>query len=154
MSKFKKNRIIAIIPARGGSKGIPGKNIIDFAGKPLLAWSILQAKSSKMISEVYVTSDSRQILEIAEKYGARPILRPKNIASDTASSESALLHTLNQIKGKVDYIVFLQPTAPLRKTNDIDNAIKKIISEKTDSLLSLTKAYEFIWKKSSGRFIS
>ncbi|MCX5695171.1 MAG: acylneuraminate cytidylyltransferase [Candidatus Omnitrophica bacterium] len=149
-----KNKVIAIIPARGGSKGIPRKNIVNFAGKPLLAWSILQAKLSKMISAVYVTSDSLQILEIATKYGALPILRPKKISGDSDSSESALLHALSHIKEKPDYIVFLQATSPLRKPGDIDNAIKKIIKQKADSLVSFIELREFIWSKSKDKFFS
>lgn len=149
-----KNKIIAIIPARGGSKGIPKKNIVNFAGKPLLAWSILEAKLSKIISEVYVTSDSSEILEIAEKYGARSILRPKGISGDTASSESALLHALSRIREEPDYVVFLQATAPLRKPDDIDNAIKRIIKQKADSLVSFIELREFIWSKAKGRLIS
>ncbi|MDD5687488.1 MAG: acylneuraminate cytidylyltransferase [Elusimicrobia bacterium] len=147
-------KIAAIIPARGGSKGIPRKNIINFAGKPLLAWSVEQAKLSKFISDIYVTSDSKEILEIAHNYGAKTILRPKNISGDTASSESALLHALRQMEERPDYIVFLQTTALLRKPDDIDNAIKKIIKDKSDSLLSLTEAYEFIWKKTGNKFTS
>lgn len=147
-------KILAIIPARGGSKTIPKKNIVDLAGRPLIAWSIEQAKLSKFISEVYVTSDSEEILEIAKICGAQTILRPKEISGDTATSESALLHALSQIKERPDYVVFLQATAPLRKPDDIDNAIKKIIKDNADSLLSLTESREFIWKKSRDKFVS
>lgn len=92
-----KNKLntIAIIPARGGSKGIPGKNLLPFCGKPLLAWSIEQALSSKYIKSVYVSSDDDEILEVAESYGAIGIKRPKELATDTSTSEEALLHTLN-----------------------------------------------------------
>lgn len=147
-------KVIAIIPARGGSKAIPKKNIIDFAGRPLIVWSIEQAKISKFISDVYVTSDSEEILEIARDYEAKTILRPKEISGDTASSESALLHALSQIEEKPDYVVFLQATAPLRKPDDIDNAINKLIEDNADSLLSLTEAREFIWQKSGRKFTS
>lgn len=150
----KKPLCIAIIPARGGSKGIAGKNLINFAGKPLLAWTIEQACSARLISDVYVTSDSKEILDVANQYGASTIIRPKRIAGDRASSESALLHALRNIKISPDYIVFLQAPAPLRKSSDIDNAINKIIKDKADSLLSLTEAHEFIRTKTAKSFKS
>jgi N-acylneuraminate cytidylyltransferase len=144
--------IIAIIPARGGSKGIPQKNIVDFAGKPLIAWTIEQAKTSSLISKVYVSSDSPEILAVANNYGAIPILRTKEISGDKASSESALLHTLDQLREDPDLVVFLQATSPLRKPDDIDNAINQLIKNNADSLLSLTETQEFIWEKSEEAF--
>jgi len=131
---------ITIIPARGGSKGIPHKNIINFCEKPLIEWSIIQAQKAHTTKEIYVTSDSSQILNIAEKCGANPILRPDNLSTDTATSEAALIHSLNTIEknstNKVDLIIFLQPTSPLREPNDIDNAVKKLLKCKADSLFS------------------
>ena len=144
--------IVAIIPARGGSKGIPKKNIIDFAGKPLIAWTILQAKSSNLISEVYVSSDSKEILSVASNYGAKPILRPKGISGDQSSSEAGLLHALDQMTQEPDLVVFLQATSPIRKMDDIDNAVSKLIEDKADSLLSLTETQEFMWEESKGDF--
>ena len=90
-------KFIAIIPARGGSKGIKNKNIILFCDKPLIAHTIEQAKSSKFINEVYVTSDSKEILEISEKFGAKTIQRPVEISDDFSSSESALIHAIKEI---------------------------------------------------------
>ena len=143
-------KIVSIIPARGGSKGIPRKNIVDFAGKPLMLWTIEQAKASALVSEIYVTSDSKEILEIADSAGVRAIIRPPELSTDIATSESALIHVLNQIKEAPEYIVFLQATAPLRKSNDIDNSISHLIDDAADSLLSVTKAYDFIWEESEG----
>lgn len=143
--------IIAIIPARGGSKEIPQKNIIDFAGKPLIAWTIEQAKSSNLIYDVYVSSDSQEILTVASNYGAKPILRPKAISGDKSSSESALLHALNQIRKEPDLVVFLQATSPIRKKDDIDNAINKFIDEGADSLFSSRKIEGFIWREHNKR---
>ena len=151
MASLKLN-IIAIIPARGGSKGIPNKNIIDFAGKPLIAWTIEQAISSNLINDVYVSSDSQEILSVATNYGASPILRPKEISDDKSSSESALLHVLDNLSKDPDLVVFLQSTAPLRKMDDIDNAISKLIQDKADSLLSLIETQEFMWEESKERF--
>ena len=143
-------KIVSIIPVRGGSKSIPRKNVVDFAGKPLMLWTIEQAKASTLVSEIYVTSDSKEILEIADSAGARTIIRPPELSTDIATSESALIHVLNQIKEAPEYIVFLQATAPLRKSNDIDNSISHLIDAAADSLLSVTKAYDYIWKESEG----
>lgn len=141
--------IVAIIPARGNSKGIKKKNIIDFCGKPLIAWTILQAKKSKHISDVYVSSDSDEILGVSEQFGAIGIKRPDEISTDTSTSESALVHFLETLESdgkKVDMVVFLQATSPLRETSDIDTAIEKMINEKADSLFSSARLEDFfIW---------
>lgn len=148
---FRNQKIIAIIPARGGSKGIPKKNIVDFCGKPLIVWTIENAKESKYIDEVYVSTDDKDIASVSEKYGAKIIWRPKEISGDTSSSEEALKHALCEIyksQRTIDYVVFLQATSPLREAKDIDNAIKKIISEGADSLFSGAELGDFyIWKK-------
>ena len=131
-------KIKAIILARGGSKGIPNKNIVDFCGKPLLAHTISQTLSSKYIDEVYVSSDSEAILEIAKKNGAIPVKRPGSISGDEASSESALNHFLH-VCSNFEIMLFLQPTSPLRHTNDIDCAIEKYIKNNYDTLFSANK---------------
>ena len=145
--------IIAIIPARGGSKGIPNKNIMDFNGKPLISWTIGQVKKSNLIKDIYVSSDSQEILSVSQKYGAKTILRPQNISNDNSSSEEALLHFLYQLKKDPDLIVFLQATSPLRKADDIDNAINTLIKDKADSLVSLTETREFIWEQVEKNFV-
>lgn len=142
--------IVCIIPARGGSKGLPKKNIIDVAGKPLIVWSIEKALQSKYIAnKVFVSSDCDEILSISMSYGAKCIKRPDDISGDKASSESALLHAIFEIEkecGEIDLIVFLQATSPLRETKDIDNAIEKLINENLDSLFSASKLEDFfIW---------
>lgn len=133
--------IVAIIPARNGSKGIPKKNVVNFCGTPLLAWTILQAKQSSYISEVYVSSDGNQILAVAEQYGAVAIVRPRELSDDEAASEAAILHALDWIensgKVKIDWVVFLQATSPLREPGDIDAAIQKVLENNADSLLSV-----------------
>lgn len=144
--------ITCIIPARGGSKGIPGKNIMDFWGKPLLAWSILQAQQAKTVNAVYVTSNDEAILKVAEDYGAIPIRRPDELSTDTATSEAALLHALNYIEKEratsIDVVVFLQATSPLRESEDIDGAIQKLIDENADSLFSSARLEGFfIWQE-------
>lgn len=143
-----RQNIIAIIPARGGSKGIPRKNIIDFCGKPLLAWSIIQAQLAPQITNVYVSSDSSEILDCAEKYNAIGIRRPADIAGDTATSESAIIHACEQVGAHADVIVFLQPTSPLRKPDDIKNAIEVFCSSDIDSLFSSCELHDFLtWEK-------
>ena len=145
---MKKNQVIAIILARGGSKGIPRKNVLDFAGHPLVAWTVIQAKLSKEVDEVYISSDSDEILEIAEKYGAKIIKRPAEISGDSAKSEEAIIHALSILGDDQEMIVMLEPTAPLRKADDIDNCIKMFRNEEWDSCFSGALLQDFLlWKK-------
>lgn len=145
--------IVTIIPARGGSKGIPNKNIISFCGRPLLAWSILQARACSRVSSVWVTSDSQEILDIAQYYGASPILRPPSISGDMATSESAWAHALEYIEStqtKVDIVVALQATSPLRSSDDIGNSITLLLDKSADSLLSVVEIEDFfMWHLSN-----
>ncbi len=144
---------IAIIPARGGSKGVPRKNVCPLADKPLIAHSILDAKESKFTDQVYVSTDNLEIAEVSRQYGAEIIHRPEKLAGDTASSESALIHALSEIE-KTDIspelIVFLQCTSPIRTGTDIDNAIAKLRSENADSLLSVSPSHRFLWEEVDG----
>jgi len=142
--------IVAIIPARGGSKGIPNKNIIEFCGKPLIAWSIEQCLSSKYISDVWVTSDSQEILDIAERYGAKTINRPDSISGDSASSEDAWIHAINIIQKyrNIDLVFAPQATSPLREIKDINGAIEQMLNGNYDSLLSTVEIEDFfIWRQ-------
>ena len=100
-------KVVAIILARGGSKGIPKKNVLNFAGHPLVAWSILQAKNTVNIDEVYVSSDSEEILKIADNYGAKTIKRPEEFATDSAKSEVAIIHALNFINDEFLIVIML-----------------------------------------------
>lgn len=141
-------RTVAIIPARGGSVGVPGKNTIKFCGLPLIAYSIVAARDSEYVDEVYVTSDSLEILRIAKKYGAKTIKRPEKISGNRATAESALSHALDEIERKepVDLVTFLQPTSPLRKPDDIDNMIREFRSTDCDSSFSAIPADDFyVW---------
>lgn len=149
-----KKNTIAIILARGGSKGIPGKNIKLFLGRPLLVWTIIQAKISRKVSKIYLSSDSKKILEIGKKYGIIPIKRPKNISGDYSSSEEAVLHLLNKIDYTPDGIVMLEPTAPLRAPEDIDNCINNFYTNKLDSCFSGAILEDFlIWKQDKKKLI-
>lgn len=158
---MKKNseQIIAIIPARGGSKGIPDKNIIPFCGKPLLAWSIEQALNTRQISGVYVSTNDDRIAAVAREYGAEVIPRPDNLCQDTSTSEDALIHALDYLRseqGLEPYAVaFLQATSPLRLPGDIDNAITQFGDEDADSLFSGVRFEDFLfWRRSDSEWIS
>ena len=140
-----KKNIIAIIPARGGSKGIPNKNIIDCMGKPLIAHSIEYAKESDLVTSIYVSTDDAKIAEVARQYGAKIIDRPDSISGDTATTESAIEHVLNNIP-KPDIVILLQATSPLRPKGSLNKSLEKMISEKYDSLLSLSPTHRFSWK--------
>jgi len=131
-------KVLAIIPARGGSKGIPKKNIINFRGKPLIQWTIEAALNSTSISNVIVSSDSDEILQIAENNkGVFTIKRPKELADDSSKTEPVITHVLENLKEEFDYLILLQPTSPLRNSQDIDAAFGKFISSKSDSLISV-----------------
>lgn len=140
---YKNKRILALIPARGGSKGLPGKNILSFCGKPLLAWSIEQAKKSKFIDTVIVSTDSESIAAIADKFGAEvPFLRPKNISGSSAKTIDAIFHALNffdKKMGTFDYVILLQPTSPLRTEQDIDKAISLCFKNDAKAVISVCK---------------
>lgn len=142
--------VVAIILARGGSKGIHKKNIINFCNKPLISWSIQQAKLAKGVSSVWVSSDSEEILKISKKYGANIIKRPKSISANSSTSESGWLHAINDIKktDSIDLVIGIQPTSPLRMPKDIEEAIKVYRKLKCDSLFSASRLEDFlIWKK-------
>jgi CMP-N,N'-diacetyllegionaminic acid synthase len=155
-NKEMKNKVIAIILARGGSKGIPRKNVLEFSGHPLIAWSVMQAKKTKEIDEVYISSDSDEILEIGQNYGAIVIKRPDKYAGDNAKSEEAILHALEVLGSDQDIIIMLEPTAPLRKPNDLGEAVKMFRNKGWDSCFSGATLQDFlIWKKDkNGELIS
>lgn len=139
---FGKQKILALIPARGGSKGIKDKNIILLAGKSLIAYSIEAAKNSKYIDSIVATTDSEKIAEVAKKYGARvPFLRPPELAGDTSKTIDAVLHAIKTLKSMdEDYntLVLLQPTQPLRTTDDIDRAIELYYENGENGLVSIS----------------
>lgn len=130
-------RVLAIIPARGGSKGLPRKNIIDLAGKPLIAWTIEASLGSKYITKTIVSSDSDEILEVAKNYNSYILKRPDELATDISSSEVVVKHAIESIEEKFDYVVLLQPTSPLRNTNNIDMAFDKLFSSNATALISV-----------------
>ncbi len=146
---YKNKTFLAIIPARGGSKGLPSKNIKELCAKPLIAWSIEAGLQSKYLDEVVVSTDYQDIADIAKQYEASvPFLRPDYLASDTATSFDAVKHTIeyykNELNREFDYIILLEPTSPLREEDDIDNMIEKIIKseDKFDSIVSIGEVHE------------
>jgi N-acylneuraminate cytidylyltransferase len=143
-------KVVAVIPARGGSKGIPGKNIMSICGKPLLAWSIKHAQQSKYVESVWVTSDDDEILSLAKVLGAEVIKRPASLSGDKASSESAWIHALDYIEkqgNQVEFMIGMQATSPIRGEDDMDDAIIKMRDEKLDSLLSVCEVEDFFnWR--------
>ncbi|NTW51397.1 MAG: acylneuraminate cytidylyltransferase family protein [Chlorobiaceae bacterium] len=150
---------VAIIPARGGSKGLKNKNIHTVAGAPLLAWTVRQALDAVHVDRVFVTTDDAQIAEVARSYGAEVIDRPAGISGDKATSETAIMHALDVIGLKYGMepgtVVFLQATSPLRKPGDIDSAIELFRSEGADSLISVTRADDLtIWEQREGAWSS
>jgi len=124
------NRILAIVPARGGSKGLPGKNARDLCGKPLLAWSIEQGLSCPEVDKVLVSTDDPGIARVAMSYGAEvPFIRPKELATDSSVTIDVLLHAVDfmTLKGEsFDFVVLLEPTSPLREVSDISGAIRHL----------------------------
>jgi CMP-N,N'-diacetyllegionaminic acid synthase len=140
---YKNKKILAVIPARGGSKGIPEKNIIDINGRPLIDFTIGESLNSEYIDRVIVSTDSEKIAEISRKCGADvPFLRPKHLADDQSKTIDVLIDLVKQVSLTdgvcVDYIILLQPTQPLRKAFHIDEAIEQIINNNYKSLLSVS----------------
>jgi len=143
--------ILAIIPARGGSKGIPRKNVRLLAGKPLIAHTIEHAHQARSVDRVIVSTDNSEIAAVSEQYGAEVIRRPAEISGDMASSESALLHALEflqQTKGyEPDLVVFLQCTSPLMASEDIDGTVQALLDEDADSALAVAPFHYFLWRQ-------
>lgn len=137
---YKGKKILGIVPARGGSKGLYRKNIKLLLGKPLVAWTIEQAFNSSYLDRVIVSTDDREIAEISKKWGAEiPFLRPEDLAKDDTPVVDVIINLITNLKEKYDVVVLLEPTSPIRKKNDIDNAVVKLISnyEEYDSVVSL-----------------
>ena len=138
----KEKRILAVITARGGSRGIPQKNIRTLLDKPLIAYSIQAALQSRTLTKIIVSTDDETIAHVSKQYGADvPFLRPKHLASDTATSLSVLQHAVRYLEEEEDFpaniIVCLQPTSPLRSAEDIDQAVTLCLSSGADSVVSL-----------------
>lgn len=155
MSKLKEKKIVVLIPARGGSKGIPNKNIIDFQGMPLIQHSIEYAKQSKYIDNIYVSTDNSEIKLISINCGATVIDRPKNISRDESSTESAIQHFVDTISLDLDsIIVLLQPTSPLRPSNSLDEILKEMVDKNLDSIFTISALHPLTWNIIDGKIKS
>jgi CMP-N,N'-diacetyllegionaminic acid synthase len=145
--------IHCIILARGGSKSIPQKNIMEFCGKPLLGWTIEQCIKSKSVSDIWVSSDDIAILDVAKLYGAQSIKRPTIISGDMASSESGWMHAIEYLDNMgipLDIILAPQVTSPLRETSDVEQAINEFILNDLDSMFSASVTDDlYFWENSS-----
>jgi CMP-N,N'-diacetyllegionaminic acid synthase len=139
-------KTLAVIAARGGSKGIPNKNLIELCGRPLIAWTVLQARAARGVDIVAVSSDSDTILAAAEAAGAIGVRRPSEISGDLASSESAWLHALNEVDGRLgrfERLVALQATSPIREPSDVETALDTFDRDALDSLLSVCEVEDY-----------
>jgi CMP-N,N'-diacetyllegionaminic acid synthase len=141
--------VLAIIPARGGSKGLPGKNIRPICGKPLIAWSIEQSLSSTIIDRTIVSTDSAEIADVSKKYGADvPFVRPDDLSTDQASTMKVVEHAIQYIKNndelEYDYIVLIEPTSPLRESDELDKMLRQLeeYSANFDSIISIGEVTE------------
>jgi len=139
-----KKKLLAVIPARGGSKRLPRKNILDLGGKPLISWTIEAALGVKYIDRVIVSTDDKEIADISKKYGADvPFMRPDELATDKAISTDVVLSLLRQLEKNdeyYDYVILLQPTSPLRSCEDIEGAIEQLIDKNNNAVVSVCKS--------------
>ena len=137
-------RILVIVPARGGSKGLPGKNILPCCGKPLLAWTLEEVRKSGIATKIIVSTDSPEIAKVAEKYGVpTPVLRPRFLASDTATTDEVVMYEISRLEDDgetFDIVVKLQPTSPLRQEQDIRGAMQNLFKKKAQAVVSVCAA--------------
>ena len=136
------SKVLALIPARGGSKGVPGKNILPIGGKPLIQWTIDAAKASRYIDRLILSSDDASIMEVAIAGGCEvPFRRDASLAGDSVSSVDVLVDALDRVQG-YDIVVLLQPTSPLRSTADIDGVLERLSSKNVLACVSVSPAKE------------
>lgn len=132
------SRTLGIITARGGSKGVPGKNILTVHGFPLIAWTIFAGLNSRHIDRLILSSDDAEIIAVAREYGCEvPFVRPAELATDEAGSAEVLAHAIEELDEHYDLVVLLQPTSPLRTGADIDAAIEMLLSTSAPSVISV-----------------
>jgi N-acylneuraminate cytidylyltransferase len=143
--------VLAVIPARGGSKSLPRKNVLPLGGIPLIAHTIRAARAASLVTRVVVSTEDAEIAAIAKRFGADVVDRPLELASDEASSESALLHALDDLETREGYrpdiLCFLQCTSPLTAPEDIDNVLRSMISADAETALSVTRFHYFVWRQ-------
>lgn len=139
--------ILCIIPARGGSKGLKNKNIMPFSGKPLIGYTIEAASESKLINRIVVSTDDKRIARVAQRYKTQVIDRPKKYATDSAPIEYALRHAVKYLEEKegyaADIVIWLQANVPIRKKGQIDKVLRKLLSSKADSVVTVYPVTQF-----------
>lgn len=151
---YKNKTFLAIIPARGGSKRLPNKNILDLNGKPLISYSIEAGLQSKYIDKVIVSSDNDKILKISKEFGADTIQRPNELSSDSSTSFDAINHTIDNNQ-KYDYILLLQPTSPLRNSEHIDKAIELLNIKNANAVISICELdHSPLWSNTLNKDLS
>jgi N-acylneuraminate cytidylyltransferase len=143
-------KVVAVIPARGGSKGVPAKNVRRVGGVPLVARAVASARRAALIDEVYVSTEDDAIASTAVDAGGRIVHRPLGLAGDTASSESALLHALDVIDaehGGADILVFIQSTSPFIDPLDLDAAVQRVRDGESDVVFAAARTHGFLWRE-------
>ncbi len=153
---MQEKKVLAVIPARGGSKGIPGKNIKPFAGKPLIAHSIETALNCPLIDRTVVSTDDAPIAEVARAHGAEVIDRPGELASDAALVIDAIKHAILEVEcddQPVDIVMLLEPTSPFRRPEDLEECIQVLLDDRADSVATFTESHvspNRLWRVSDG----
>ncbi len=133
-------KLLAIITARGGSKRLPRKNVLDLHGKPMIAWSIQAGLQSKYVDRVVVTTDDEEIADVSRRYGASvPFMRPDDLSSDDAASLDVVRHTVKSLGESYKYIILLQPTSPLRESKHIDGAVEFLMQKNADGVIGVSE---------------
>ncbi len=151
------SHIIAIVPARGGSRGVPRKNIRLLAGKPLIAHSIESGRSAALVDRTVVSTDDEEIANIARRWGADVIIRPPELALDTSPTEPCMLHAVEAIEREgrlIDLVVLLQPTTPLRPGTLIDDCVRQLLRAGADSLLTVCENHSFFWTRTESGVVA
>lgn len=149
-------KVLAVIPARGGSQGLPGKNLRPCAGRPLIAWSIEAALAAKLVDAVIVSSDSQEVLDVSRSWGAEPLLRPAELATATAPTDPVLVHAAQspiaalELNYRPDLVVLLQPTVPVRRPGLVDDCIQRLINTHADSVFTAYPLHFVWWQEAPG----
>ena len=154
-------KVLGLVLARGGSKGLPGKNVRDLCGKPLIAWTIETARATRCLDAVVVSTDDKAIGSLAKQYGAEvPFIRPPELASDTASSSDVVEHAIDFLAATgrtFDIVVLLEPTSPLRESSDIDEAVARLVESGAGSIVSVCRAETthpaFMYRLDAGAYL-
>jgi YrbI family 3-deoxy-D-manno-octulosonate 8-phosphate phosphatase len=146
-------RVVVVIPARGGSKGIPGKNLARVGGRPLVVRAVQAALAASLVDTVIVSTDDPDIAAVARAAGARVVVRPDELSGDTASSESALLHALTQLEAQPDVTVLVQCTSPFIGAEQLDAAVQRVLDGPEDVVFSALESHEFQWAESNGTVV-